>query len=87
MKLSNQTALITGGCKGIGYATAIKFIKEGANVVIIDLDDKDVDDAVVGLQKYGNRIKGFAADVRIKLLSMLRFNLQRINSGHRYINQ
>jgi len=34
MKLKNKVAVITGGSRGIGYATAQKFIKEGAAVII-----------------------------------------------------
>lgn len=38
MKLAKKTALITGGSKGIGKAIAQRFIKEGANVIIFDLE-------------------------------------------------
>ena len=34
MRLENQVAIITGGSRGIGYATAEKFIKEGATVIV-----------------------------------------------------
>ena len=34
MKLKQKVAIITGGSRGIGYATAEKFIQEGAVVVI-----------------------------------------------------
>lgn len=32
MKLENKVAIVTGGSRGIGYATVEKFIKEGAKV-------------------------------------------------------
>lgn len=34
MKLSNKVAVITGGSRGIGFATADRFLKEGATVIL-----------------------------------------------------
>ena len=38
-RLDSRTAVITGGCSGIGLATARRFAEEGANVVVADIDD------------------------------------------------
>ena len=38
-RFTNKTALITGGASGIGAATARLFVKEGAQVLVADLDE------------------------------------------------
>ncbi len=38
-RLEGRTAVVTGGCSGIGLATVRRFAAEGAHVVIGDVDD------------------------------------------------
>jgi len=52
-KLKGQVAVITGGLGGIGYVSAKKFQKEGAEVVIIDIvDQKKIKSNISGMTYF-----------------------------------
>ena len=40
MKFNGQAAVITGAARGIGKAIAFSFIREGARVALVDMDQK-----------------------------------------------
>ena len=55
MKLKNKTAIITGGSNGLGRATALLFAKEGANVVVADMDENAGSKVIDDIKKSGGR--------------------------------
>jgi 3-oxoacyl-[acyl-carrier protein] reductase/7-alpha-hydroxysteroid dehydrogenase len=65
MKLQNQVAIITGGSRGIGYATAEKFIKEGATVIVAASSPANAQKAAQQLQETypAAKIGGISPDL------------------------
>src|SRR5256886_17393870 len=60
-ELSGKVALVTGGARGIGLATAQALAARGASVMIVDLDDEAARGAAAGV--HDTRAAGMAADV------------------------
>ena len=60
-RLTNKTAVITGGTTGIGFETAKLFIAEGARVIITGRNQTRLDEAVAAL---GSNVAGIKADVQ-----------------------
>ena len=60
-RLHNKVAVITGGTGGIGLASAKLFAAEGAQVVLVDVDQAALDRAVADIG--AERAMGVAADV------------------------
>ena len=65
MKLKDKVAIITGGSRGIGYATADKFLAEGAKVILAASSQASADKAVERLkEKYPEAtIAGISPDL------------------------
>ena len=65
MKLKDKVAIVTGGSRGIGYATAEAFLKEGAVVILTASSQVNADKAVGKLkEKYpGAAVAGISPDL------------------------
>ena len=62
-KLDGKVAVITGSGRGIGMADALLFAKEGAAVVVSDVDEGPVSEAVKEIQAAGGKAAGCVCDV------------------------
>ena len=60
--LKGKTAVITGAAKGIGRATAIRFAKEGCNIVL-NYRSNVSDELIAEIEGYGVECMPFKADV------------------------
>jgi len=61
-KLEKRVAVITGAGSGIGAATARRFAKEGARIVIGDLSGKRADAVAGEIQATGARVEWLKMD-------------------------
>lgn len=59
-RLKNKIAIITGGAAGIGKAAAFKFAKEGATVIIWDINKDKCAETLAALES-----KGYACDAYV----------------------
>ena len=66
MRLQEKTALITGGARGIGAATAVLFAREGARVGIVDLQEAGLKDVAGKAKSQGLEIETFTGDISQK---------------------
>ena len=63
-KLKDKVAIITGGDSGLGRACSIAFVKEGAKVVIVYLnEDKDAQDTKEYIEKMGGECSLIKGDI------------------------
>lgn len=65
MRLKDKVALITGGSRGIGFATADKFLQEGAVVILTASSQGSADRAVARLKEKhpGGTVAGISPDL------------------------
>jgi 2-hydroxycyclohexanecarboxyl-CoA dehydrogenase len=62
--LTDRTALVTGGGGGIGRGISERFAAEGAEVVVVEIDDQRAAETVASIEAAGGRAVAVVADVR-----------------------
>ncbi len=63
MLLKDKVALITGGGNGIGRATVMRFLEEGAKVATVDLDEAGLEETRKEAEQAKGQIKTVTANV------------------------
>lgn len=64
MNLTGQTALVTGGSKGIGRAICLALVREGANVVIAARNVSRIRETMEELKEISGKALAIQTDVR-----------------------
>lgn len=63
MRFSNKTMIVTGGAGGIGLAIGCRFASEGANVVLVDINMEQLQQASIAIKKYTDKFLLSECDV------------------------
>jgi NAD(P)-dependent dehydrogenase (short-subunit alcohol dehydrogenase family) len=65
-RFQGQVALVVGGAQGIGKGIAVRLAREGANLVIADIDRPMMADTAKEIAAAGGSVRAVACDVRKK---------------------
>ncbi|MEO7155918.1 MAG: SDR family NAD(P)-dependent oxidoreductase [Vicinamibacterales bacterium] len=63
MRLKDRVAIITGGAQGIGEGAAFGFAREGASVVIVDMNGEKANAVADAIRREGGKAKAIEADL------------------------
>jgi len=63
MKMEGKIAVVTGGGNGIGQAACLAFAREGAKVMVVDIDAAAAEKTATVIREMGGEAQSFKADV------------------------
>src|SRR5450432_93982 len=61
--LRNHIAVVTGAGSGIGRAIALGYAREGAQVVLLDINEKSAEEAAQEIREFGGQAESLRLDV------------------------
>jgi 3-oxoacyl-[acyl-carrier protein] reductase len=67
MEFQDKIVLVTGSGNGIGRAIALAFAREGASVVVVDIDEAAAIETRQRIESSGGKASSFKTDVSIKV--------------------
>ena len=64
MRLKGQTAIVTGGGRGIGRAICLSLAREGANIVIVARTEREIRETARLVEREGRKALAVKTDIR-----------------------
>ena len=62
---SNKTCIVTGAASGMGKATAIKYAKNGADIILMDINENGVQKLAKDISELGVKVMPITVDLSI----------------------
>jgi len=66
MRLKDKVAVVTGSGRGLGRAIALAFAREGASIVVNDIDVEPAQEVTKEIEKLGGKAVYIVSDLRVK---------------------
>lgn len=80
--LDGKVAVVTGGTRGIGFATVKKFLENGAKVILLGSRKESVDKAISELKSINENYEVEGAWPNLEDLSSVKKTFEEINEKH-----